>query len=31
MEDKYANRIYKPFHFLVVVLGSVNTTTSLVK
>src|SRR5947208_82917 len=25
MVDEHANRLYKPFHFLIVVLGSVNT------
>jgi hypothetical protein len=24
MVDEYANRLYKPSHFLIVVLGSVN-------
>ncbi len=25
VEDEYTNRLYKPFHFLVVVFGSVRT------
>ena len=25
VEDEYTNRLYKPFHFLIVVFGSVNT------
>src|SRR5712692_6082049 len=25
LEDEYTNRLYRPFHFLIVVFGSVNT------
>jgi len=28
LEDEYTNRLYRPFHFLIVVFGSVNATVA---